>query len=213
MIYRVNKPQDMYGNLGPFVGYITLCHGYIDASHIYTELLHSKIIHRDWLRIEDMIVNPQHSTIYGTHAYGIYKKQRRVVPEAAAEPLPNEPEAPLGIRLALQQQRQQRRQHEQLFFLSPLKSLRDKSEPAPSKYWHVGDLVGTAGSISISTGNYNLTNVMTYNYVQVQPQPAQPQPAQPQPAPQPAPQQAQRQQEYQHVAWNDLVLPPQRNNQ
>lgn len=165
MIYRVNKYFDQYGNPGPFVGYIALCHGYINASHIYAALLKSKMIHEDWIRIQDMTAVPQNSLIFGAHTYIIGKKTPRRPAAAGDHPF-------LEAEL-------RRHPVEQLFVLNPLESIKEKVE-APAKQpspWYTTSNTITIGAYPQVVGNYvyyhNLSPVQQQGQQQ-QAQPAQP---------------------------------------
>lgn len=174
MIYRVHKPNDGYGNTGPFVGYISLCHGYIDQHHILDELIKTKIIREDFIRVAELIVTPTPSAVYGVHAYNLHKKKPRQPAAANPAPVPA-PIAADARQLIVDRLNLERpRQHEHLFYLHPLESLKEKVE-APKSEWGYVNTYGTYSSGI--TGNFLIYNHPTYRVAQAQVQ-AAPQQAQ-----------------------------------
>jgi|ERR1700722_7915216 len=150
MIFRVHKPViDGYGNLGTFVGYINLCHGYISGAAILAELIRGKLLQPNRVRADEIVASPGNA-VGGLLSYMIHKKLPRAAAVAAAVP-----HDPLDLLLAPRNPNPAPRppRFEPLFYLHPLESIKEKVAPAETRPY-----------VLVNTNPITFT-VNTYNYV------------------------------------------------
>lgn len=75
MIYRIHKYDANKGDRnGHFLGYVSLCDGYINAAYVYDHLVDAKIIPSAWLSKGEVSLVGNGATKAGLGKYILYKR-------------------------------------------------------------------------------------------------------------------------------------------
>ena len=73
LVYRVHRPHNA-GIIGKHLGYIQLCQGAIDITHITKEMCKSKLIPENWFTLGELHLLNAGSEIYGARSYNIMRR-------------------------------------------------------------------------------------------------------------------------------------------
>jgi hypothetical protein len=57
MIFRLHHPHQDNGSLGVFVGYIALCHGYINSANVIHSLQQAKFVPENWFEPDAILIS------------------------------------------------------------------------------------------------------------------------------------------------------------
>jgi hypothetical protein len=78
MIHRIHKYSvDYRSGIGAFLGYVNLCNGYIDVSHIYENLIRSNLISSSWFQKKELNIVANGATTLGNQIWILQRRTPR----------------------------------------------------------------------------------------------------------------------------------------